>query len=60
MRALHAQCHLALGEASLTSGDRDPARRETSRAEAMFREMGLQFWLENAESALKALALCRP
>jgi tetratricopeptide (TPR) repeat protein len=62
MRPLQAQCHCALGELAKTAGGKREASEQFGTAVAMFREMGMQFWLEKAESALKNLeaapALC--
>jgi tetratricopeptide (TPR) repeat protein len=55
MRPLEAQCHLALGELAAKMGDKQRARDHLSVAVRMFREMGIQTWPEQAESALKAL-----
>jgi class 3 adenylate cyclase/tetratricopeptide (TPR) repeat protein len=54
MRPLIAQCHLALG--SLPAGDAQESRAHLETAVTMFHEMGMQFWLEKAQAALKALA----
>jgi tetratricopeptide (TPR) repeat protein len=51
MRPLIAQCHLALG--FLPAGAAQESRAHLETALTMFREMGMQFWLEKAESALK-------
>jgi tetratricopeptide (TPR) repeat protein len=55
MRPLLAQCHLALGERSLNAGHGQEAQQHLMIGVALFREMGMQFWLEKAESALSAL-----
>ena len=55
MRPLQAHCHLALGELAQKSARHAEAREQLSEATAMFREMGMQFWLEKAEAALTGL-----
>src|SRR5262249_5405974 len=55
MRPLKAQCHLALGELAAKRGNKQQARDQLTVAVEMFREMGMQTWPEQAESALKAL-----
>ena len=55
MQPLQAQCHYALGELARKAGEKRGAREQFSTAVSMFREMGMQFWLEKAESALKEL-----
>jgi tetratricopeptide (TPR) repeat protein len=54
MRPLEAQCHFALGELAKKAGEKRGAQEQFSTAVSMFREMGMQFWLERTESALKA------
>jgi tetratricopeptide (TPR) repeat protein len=46
MRPLEAQCHFALGELAKKSSDQRGAREHLDTAAAMFREMGMQSWLE--------------
>jgi tetratricopeptide (TPR) repeat protein len=53
MRPLVAQCRLALG--CLPDDTDQGSRAHLDAATTMFREMGMQFWLEKAESALKNL-----
>ena len=55
MRPLEAQCHLALGELASKTGNKQQARDQLTVAVRMFREMGMQTWPEQAESALRAL-----
>jgi len=55
MRPVEAQCHLALGELASKTGLRQEAQKKLTVALTMFREMGMQHWPEQAESALKAL-----
>ena len=55
MRPLEAQCHFALGELATKAGEKRGAQEQFGTALSMFREMGMQFPLEKAESALKDL-----
>jgi class 3 adenylate cyclase/tetratricopeptide (TPR) repeat protein len=55
MRPLEAQCHLALGELASKTTNRREAQQHLTTALTMFREMGIQYWPEKAESVLKAL-----
>ena len=55
MRALSAHCHLDLGQFYAALGDAPKARERLERALLQYSEMGMQLWLERAESALKAL-----
>ena len=52
MRPLAAQCHFALGELAKKAGEGRSAQDQFSTALSMFREMGMQFRPEKAESAL--------
>jgi hypothetical protein len=52
MRPLEAQCHLALGLLAGKSGDHTQAREQLDTAAGMFREMGMTFWLDQAQAAL--------
>jgi tetratricopeptide (TPR) repeat protein len=51
MRPLMAQCHLGLGQLGRRAGQQQLAERHLTVASAMFREMGMFFWLEKAETA---------
>ena len=53
MRPLAAHCHLGLGKVSRRTGELEEACEHLTTATAMYREMGITFWLENAEMALK-------
>ena len=55
MRPLEAQCHFALGELTKKAGEKRGAHEQFSAALSMFREMGMTYWLEKTESALKEL-----
>ena len=52
MRPLQAHCHLGLGKLYRRVGRLDEARAELSTAVAMLREMGMTFWLPEAEAEL--------
>jgi class 3 adenylate cyclase/tetratricopeptide (TPR) repeat protein len=55
MRPLQAHCHLGLGELYRMVGRQDEARAELSTAITMLREMGMTFWLPEAEAELAAI-----
>jgi Transposase len=52
MRPLQAHCHLGLGKLRRRVGRSEEARAELATAVAMLREMGMAFWLPEAETAL--------
>ncbi len=54
MRPLVAHCHLGLGKLYRRTGKREQAREHLATAVMMYREMGMQFWLEKAEAEQKA------
>jgi class 3 adenylate cyclase/tetratricopeptide (TPR) repeat protein len=51
MRPLVAHCHLGLGKLCQRTGDRAKAEEHLMTASAMYREMDMGFWLEQAEAA---------
>ena len=55
MRPLQAQCWFALGELAARTGNRQEAEEQLTVSVSMFREMGMQYWLEKGDVALKAL-----
>src|SRR5437867_2529036 len=55
MRPLVAHCRFGLGKLYRRAGKREPAREHLATATTAFREMGMQFWLEKAETELKEL-----
>ncbi len=55
MRPLVAHCHLGLGKLYRRTGKRDQARDDLTTATAMYREMDMRFWLEQAEAELTEL-----
>jgi hypothetical protein len=52
MRPLQAHCHLGLGKLYRRVGHLEEAHTELSTAVAMLREMGMTFWLPEAEAEL--------
>jgi len=50
MRPLIAHCHLGLGKLYRRSGKREQAQEDLATAATMFREMGMTYWLEQAEA----------
>ena len=50
MRPLAAHCHLGLGKLYRRTGDRAKADEHLTAATTMYREMGMGFWLEQAEA----------
>jgi class 3 adenylate cyclase/tetratricopeptide (TPR) repeat protein len=55
MRPLIAHCHLGLGKLYRRTGKGDEAGEHLTTATAMYREMDMRFWLEQAETGLKEL-----
>ena len=54
MRPLQAHCHLGRGKLLRRIGHTDEARTELATAVEMLREMGMTFWLPEAERELAA------
>ena len=54
MRPLQARCYLGLGKLYRRVGRPDEARAELATVVAMLREMGMAFWLPEAEAELAA------
>jgi class 3 adenylate cyclase/tetratricopeptide (TPR) repeat protein len=52
LRPLAAQCHLGLGKRYLQVGRQASAELHLNTAAALFRELGMQSWLEQAQSQL--------
>ncbi len=52
MRPLAAHCHLGLGQLYRRTRDSAKAKEHLTTAATMYREMGMNFWLEKAEAAL--------
>jgi tetratricopeptide (TPR) repeat protein len=56
LRPLLAHCHLGLGKLYRRTGRRQEAQEHLATAMTMHREMGMTYWLEQAEAELKELA----
>ena len=54
MRPLVAHCHAGLAKLCRRTGKQRQADEYFSTATAMYREMGMRFWLDKAEAELKA------
>jgi tetratricopeptide (TPR) repeat protein len=50
MKPLVAHCHLGLGKLSRRTGQREQAQEHLTTTTTMYREMGMTFWLEDAEA----------
>jgi hypothetical protein len=51
---LVAHCHLGLGKLYRRTGKRDEAQEHFATATAMYREMDMRFWLEQAEKQVNS------
>jgi tetratricopeptide (TPR) repeat protein len=56
MRPLVAHCHLGLGKLYRRTGKREQAQEHITTATTMYREMGMTYWLEQAEDASEDVA----
>jgi hypothetical protein len=56
MRPLLAHCHVGLGKLYRRTDKRDDAREHLTTATTMYREMGMTYWVEQAEAEIRALA----
>jgi tetratricopeptide (TPR) repeat protein len=56
MRPLVAHCHLGLGKLYRRTDTREHAQARLTTATNMYREMGMTYWLEQAEAEMGALA----
>jgi len=54
MRPFVAHCHFGLGKLSRRMGKPQQAREQLDTAIAMYRDMGMTYWLEKAEAEQKA------
>jgi hypothetical protein len=54
MRPLVAHCHLGLGKLYRRTGKSEQAQEHVTTAMTMYREMGMTYWLEQAEAKLQA------
>jgi tetratricopeptide (TPR) repeat protein len=50
MRPLVAHCHLGLGKLDRRTGQLEQAREHLTTAAALYREMGMTYWLDKAEA----------
>jgi tetratricopeptide (TPR) repeat protein len=55
MRPLQAHCHRGLGKLYSQTGQTEQARTELSTAIAMYRDMEMNFWIPETETALSAV-----
>jgi hypothetical protein len=51
MRPLVAHCHFGLGKLHARIGKREQAAQHLATATLLYREIYMQFWLEQAETA---------
>jgi tetratricopeptide (TPR) repeat protein len=56
MRPLIAHCHLGLGKLYRRTGQREQAHEHLTIATTLYREMDMQFWLEQVDAGMKELA----
>jgi tetratricopeptide (TPR) repeat protein len=56
MRPLVAHCHLGLGKLYRRTGKREQAHEHVTTATTMYREMGMTYWLEQAEAEMRCLS----
>ena len=50
---LFAHCHLGLGKLYRRMDKREQAQEHLATTTTMYREMGMTYWLERAETGLK-------
>ena len=55
MRPLVAHCHLGLGKLYRRTGKHGKAQEHLTTATTMYREMGMTYWLAQAETEMKEL-----
>jgi class 3 adenylate cyclase/tetratricopeptide (TPR) repeat protein len=56
MRPLVAHCQLGLGKLYRRTGEREQALEHLTAATAMYRDMGMTYWVEKAEAEMQELA----
>jgi tetratricopeptide (TPR) repeat protein len=56
MRPLVAHCHLGLGKLSRRTDKREQAQEHLATSTTMYRDMGMTYWLEQAEAETRRLA----
>jgi hypothetical protein len=52
VRPLVAHCHLGLGKLYRRTGKQQQAQEHLATAASIYREMGMLFWLEQAETEM--------
>jgi hypothetical protein len=55
MRPLVAHCHLGLGKLYRSASNRHQAREHLTMATAMYQEMEMKFWLQEAKAEMRRL-----
>jgi len=55
MRPLAAHCHFGLGKMHHRAGDHGQAQEHLTTAMAMYREMAMTYWLEQAAAEMRQL-----
>jgi tetratricopeptide (TPR) repeat protein len=55
MRPIIAHCHLGLGKLDRRTSQSEQAQEHLTTATTMYREMGMTYWLEQAEAKMTAL-----
>jgi tetratricopeptide (TPR) repeat protein len=55
LKPYYTQSHLFLGELYANAGRKQEALQNLKKAESMYREMGMDYWLGKAQEALKSL-----
>jgi tetratricopeptide (TPR) repeat protein len=53
MRPLVAHCHRGLGKLYQRTEKREQAQEHLATATAMYRDMGMTYWLEKAEAEMR-------
>ena len=56
MRPLAAHCHRGLGALNRQLGNQEGARRHLTAAHDLYREMGMELWLDRATAELAEVA----
>jgi hypothetical protein len=57
MRPLVVHCHLGLGKLYHRTGKSNESEEHLTTARAMYREMGMTYWLEKADAEVTKLAV---
>src|SRR4029453_12249075 len=56
LRPLMARCHFGLGKLYARTGKREQAQEHLTTATKMYRERGMTYWLEKAETDIAGLS----